>query len=100
MSDFSGDSSLGDFYPTGLTFDAWFRQWAGRPIRTLGNQRVADKLRVGMSKAEVAALAPSDWKARRAVHPAAWYFEAPDVPAQLELDENGTVTKVNPWPFI
>ena len=28
------------------------------------------------------------------------YFEADDIPAQLELDEKDVVIKIQPWPFI
>ncbi len=89
-----------DFYPTGLSFDTWFRQWAERAIRSLRNQPVANRLKIGMTKSEVVSLVPSDWNARQAYDQSVWYFEAPDVPVQLELDENDIVTKLNPRPFI
>jgi hypothetical protein len=89
-----------DFYPTGLSFSVWYRRWAERALRTLDNERLIPRLRVGMSKTDVIAEVGGDWRARQALNRPIWYFEASDIPAQLELDERGIVVKVNPWPFI
>jgi hypothetical protein len=89
-----------DFYPTGLCFGVWYRRWAERALRTLDNERLVPRLRVGMSKADVFAEVGGDWRARQALRHPIWYFEASDIPAQLELDEHDIVVKVSPWPFI
>jgi hypothetical protein len=44
-----------DFYPTGLAFGVWYRRWLERALRTLGNERLLARLRVGMSRADVLA---------------------------------------------
>ena len=89
-----------DFYPTGLTFGVWYRRWLERALLALGNERLVPRLRVGMSRADVLAEVGGDWKARPAFGRPVQYFEADDIPAQLELDEHNVVIKVNPWPFI
>ena len=88
------------FYPTGLTFSVWYRRWLERALLALDNERLVPRLRVGMSRADVVAEVGGDWQARPALGRPVWYFEAADIPAQLELDENDIVIKVNPWPFV
>jgi hypothetical protein len=89
-----------DFYPTGLSFDAWYRRWAERALRTLDNERLIPRLRVGMSKVDVLTAVGGEWESRPALGRPIWYFEAANIPAQLELDEQEVVVKINPWPFI
>jgi hypothetical protein len=89
-----------DFYPTGLVFGRWYRRWLERALRALDNERLVPRLRVGMSRADVLAEVGGDWWARPALGRPVRYFEAADIPAQLELDERDVVVKVSPWPFI
>jgi hypothetical protein len=89
-----------DFHPTGLTFGTWYRRWLERALRALDNERLLPRLRVGMSRADVLAEVGGDWQARPALHRPVRYFEASDIPAQLELDEHDIVVKVTPWSFI
>jgi len=89
-----------DFYPKGLTFGVWYRRWLERALLALDNERLVPRLRVGMSRADVLAEIGGDWKARPALGRPVRYFEAADIPAQLELDEQDVVIKVRPWPFI
>ena len=90
-----------DFHPSGLSFATWYRRWVERALRAIENERLVPRLRVGMSKADVAAEVGGDWQAReKAGQPGVWYFEASDFPAQLELDEHDFVIKVTPSPFI
>jgi hypothetical protein len=89
-----------DFHPTALSFGAWYRQWLEQALRRLENERLVPRLRVGMSRADVLAEVGGDWKARPAFGRAVRYFEATDIPAQLELDAKDVVVKVHPWPFI
>jgi hypothetical protein len=89
-----------DFYPTGLAFGAWYRRWLDRALRTLGNERLLARLRVGMSRGDVLAEVGGDWQARPALGRPVRYFEAADIPAQLELDERDIVVEVRPWSFI
>ena len=53
-----------------------------------------------MSKEEVGAEVGGEWRERQALNRPIWYYEASDIPAQLELNARGIVVKVNPWPFI
>jgi hypothetical protein len=89
-----------DFYPTGLAFNDWYRRWLERALRTLDNERLLARLRVGMSRAEVLAEVEGDWQARPALGRSVRYFEAAYIPAQLELDERDIVVAVRPSPCI
>ncbi len=89
-----------DFYPTGLGFGVWYHQWLERALRALDNERLVPRLRVGMTRAEVLAEVGGDWRARPALGRPVRYFEAADIPAQLELDERDVVINVKAWPFI
>jgi hypothetical protein len=88
------------FYPTGLAFGVWYRRWLERKLRTLGNEQLLARLRVGMSRADVLAEVGGDWQARPALGRPVRYFEAADIPAQLELDERDVVVKIRPWSSI
>lgn len=44
-----------DFRPTGLSFAAWYRQWAQRALRLLNNEQRVPLLRIGMTEADVSA---------------------------------------------
>jgi hypothetical protein len=89
-----------DFYPTGLAFGVWYRRWLELALQTLDNEPLLARLRVGMSRTDVLAEVGGDWQARPAFGRPVRYFEAPDIPAQLELDERDVVVKVSPWSFI
>ena len=89
-----------DFRPTGLSFHTWYRRWAERALHLLENERLVPRLRVGMTEADVLTEIGGHWQKRPALSRPSWYFESRDIPAQLELDEHGVVTRVNPWPFI
>jgi hypothetical protein len=89
-----------DFFPTKMSFGAWYLHWMERVLRTLENERLVPRLRVGMSKADVFAEVGGDWNERTVLGYPLSFFEAPDFPAQLELDENGVAVKISPWPFI
>ncbi len=89
-----------DFYPTGLTFGAWYQRWLERALLGLDNERLVSRLRVGMSRAEVLAEVGGEWQARPTIGRPNRYLEAADIPAQLELDERDIVVKINRWTFI
>src|SRR5262249_10052106 len=56
-----------DFYPTGLTFGAWYQRWLEHVLRMLDNERLVPRLRVGMSRTDVLAEVGGDWQARPAL---------------------------------
>jgi hypothetical protein len=87
-------------YPTGMAFGVWYRRWLERALRVLDNERLVPRLRVGMTRAEVIAEVGGDWQARPALHRPVRYFEAAEIPAQLELDQRDVVIQINLWPFI
>jgi hypothetical protein len=95
-----GSPTDDDFRPTGLSFAEWYRRWAQRCLRLLDKECFVSALRVGMTEADVFSQVGGDWTKRQTLSGAVWYFESPDIPAQLELDERGIVTKVTPWPFL
>jgi hypothetical protein len=78
----------------------WYRRWLERALRTLGNERLLARLRVGMSRADVLAEVGGDWQGRPAPGRPVRYFEAADIPAQLVLDERDIVVEVRPWSSI
>ncbi|MEG4200923.1 SMI1/KNR4 family protein [Microcoleus sp. Pol12A5] len=89
-----------DFYPTELSFGRWYRRWVEKALRTLENEPLVDKLALGMSKEQILAAAGGDWQERKALCNSIYFFEAPEIPAQLELNEDKIVIKINLWPFI
>jgi hypothetical protein len=89
-----------EFYPTGLSFSAWYRSWLERALLALENEHLVSRLRVGMSRSEVVAEVAADWRARQALGRSVLYFEAPNIPVQLELDDRDFVVKINPSSFI
>ncbi|MEG4217672.1 SMI1/KNR4 family protein [Microcoleus sp. Pol14C6] len=89
-----------DFYPTELSFGRWYRRWVEKALRTLENEPLVDKLALGMSKEQILAAAGGDWQERKALRNSIYFFEAPEIPAQLELNEDRIVIKINLWSFI
>jgi len=89
-----------DFYPTRLSFAVWYTTWLERALLALDNERLVSRIRVGMSRTDVLAAVGGDWQAREALGGEVRYFEANDIPVQLELDERDVVVKVSPWSFI
>lgn len=89
-----------EFHPKRQTFGVWYRQWAEQALRSLANEALVPRLRVGMSKADVLAEVGGDWQIRKALDRAIWFMESSDIPAQLELDEQEIVVKINPSLFI
>jgi hypothetical protein len=85
------------FYPTGLAFGDWYRRWLERALRMLDNEQLLARLKVGMSRTDVLAEVGGDWQARPALGRPVRYFEASDIPVQLELDEHDVVIAVRPW---
>lgn len=88
------------FYPADETFREWYAGWMDRVLRLLRSEAlVQDRLRIGMTKAEVADAIDAPWKERTSAYeprPVS-YFEASGIPAQLILDEGGRVIEINPW---
>lgn len=89
-----------DFYPTGLSFGIWYQQWLERALVALKNEKLVSLLRVGMNRSEVQDVVGGIWHERQAFGRPIRYFEATDIPCQLELDERDVVVKINPWPHI
>ena len=87
-----------DFYPRHMTFAQWFCRWANKILTLLANESLITHLNRGMTIADVDAAAGGNWQ-RRDVSPKIFY-ESPDVPIQLEIDDDGIVHDVKPWPFI
>jgi hypothetical protein len=88
-------------YSTGDTFLPWYRAWVQRSLRNVrGEQQAMRLLRVGMTKAEVADAIDAEWKEWSSTLAPVVFYQAPGIPAQLELDEQGRVVKINPWPHL
>jgi hypothetical protein len=94
-------TNIEDFYPSEMSFGIWYRRWLKKALRMLENERLVDKLVLGMTKEEVVAVVGGDWKERKNLYAPKYYLESPEIPAQLELsEEDGRVTKIDRWPFI
>lgn len=78
-------------------FAEWYRGWAEQALRRLAGERAAQGLRVGMTRAEVAAAVPGEWKESAGGDPGTRYFQARDVPVQLKLDDRDIVVSAEPW---
>lgn len=89
-----------DFYPMELSCGRWYRCWVEKALRTLENEPLVDKLALGMSKKQILAAAGGDWKERKALGNPIYFFEATEIPAQLELNEDKIVIKINRWSSI
>ena len=89
-----------NLYPMKFSFGRWYRRWVEKALRTLENEPLVDKLALGMSKEQILAAAGGDWQERKALYRPIYFFEAPEIPAQLELNEDRIVIKINLWPFI
>jgi hypothetical protein len=91
----------GDKYlPTGLSFSAWYRAWLEQTLHIVENERLVALLRVGMSKQDVVAVTGGDWQESQSSNPELRGYAASDIPARIELDEQGIVVKIVPWRFI
>jgi hypothetical protein len=89
-----------DFYPTNLSFIAWYRRWLDRALTAFENEKLVPRLRVGMSRVDVLAEVCADWRMRPGIGQNRRFFEAVDIPAQLVLDERDIVIQVIPWQSI
>lgn len=94
------EGSGADVEPTGLCFLDWYEPWAGQALRRLHDERRAAALRVGMSTDEVMQAVEGTWKKRTSADGTVTWFEAPGIPAQLEVDEHDRVVKITPWMFL
>ncbi|HEX6368908.1 MAG TPA: SMI1/KNR4 family protein [Longimicrobium sp.] len=82
--------------PAEVGFADWYWRWADQSLRRLRSERMAGALRVGMSTGEVTDAVEAAWKKRTSVDGITTYFEAPGIPAQLEVDEHDRVVKITP----
>ncbi|HEU4881201.1 MAG TPA: SMI1/KNR4 family protein [Longimicrobium sp.] len=94
------DGSGVDVEPTELGFLEWYRQWADSSLRKVRSEQRARALRVGMSTDEVMQAVEGAWKKRQPADGSVTYFEAPGIPAQLEVDERDRVARIIPWQFL
>jgi hypothetical protein len=95
------DGSGVEFAPTNLSFGLWYRGWAEKALRILENERLVNKLSIGMTQAQVLEVTGRTWKERKNQYSDKHYFEAPEIPAQIILSgENGLIKEIKPWLFI
>lgn len=86
--------------PTGLTFGAWYRRWVEKSLQILANEPLVERIQIGMTKIEVIAATGGDWQQRQALGRRITFLENSLIPAQLELDEEDKVVKINHWTSI
>jgi hypothetical protein len=91
------DTDQVNFYPTGLTFEAWYRRWLDkvidRALPMLANERLAARVSVGMTKAEVIRICGGRWQQKNIGGSLRFlYFE--HLATQFQLDENDTVERI------
>ncbi|MGB3237730.1 MAG: hypothetical protein WBB29_05505 [Geitlerinemataceae cyanobacterium] len=85
------------FYPLDISFASWYCRWANQKIARLANEPLVTQLKCGMATTDVDGIG-GNWKRRETTSNT--FYESPDIPAQLEIDGNGIVRKINPWSFI
>ncbi|BCM88409.1 hypothetical protein IAD21_00240 [Abditibacteriota bacterium] len=89
------------FEPTGLTFSQWYRRWVEKALRVLGNEPLIERISIGMTKEQVIEATGGNRKERKNEFSENYYFEAPEIPAQIILNgENRVVEDIKPWLFI
>lgn len=81
------------FEPTGLTFIQWMRAWAEEHLQIYAHRHLLQKIKVGMTKAEVIDATIEGWLERRG-ESGTLYFTHRIVEALLELNEQGIVTRI------
>lgn len=89
------DGMDGEFIPMFLTFGDWYRGWVEKALRTLENEPLVKKLRIGMTKQQVQDAVNADWNERPAILRPIIYFEASEISAQLVLNQDGVVIEIN-----
>jgi len=92
-----GDAS---FHPTGLTFSEWYGSWATQAIQLLENESLVDRIQTGMSKQKVFELTGDDWRSYTSKDGTKHCLFGTRTPADLDVDEEGTVTSIKPWSSI
>ncbi len=88
------------YYPTGLSFGLWYKEWLESAIILVENERLIRLLRIGMQRAEVVAAVGGNWKSRPRFQSNQQFFESPEIPAQLILDEHDIVVEIRPLPYL
>ena len=89
-----------DFYPTGLSFTLWYRRWLERVSRVLANDSLAQRLRLGMTKEQIATEIECQWYEIPSLLEPKSVLGCRDLPFRLELNQAGTLTRIVPLLFI
>lgn len=85
-----------DFFPTGLSFDAWYRRWMDRLVTralpVLANERAAARTKVGMTMAQVINICGGHWK-KKEWGTNEWFLSFDHLATQFELNEQDVVVR-------
>lgn len=91
------DVDLRNFYPTGLSFEAWYKRWmdrlTNRALPILANERIVAHIDVGMSKSQVISQFSGQWK-QQAFGEKYTFLRFERLATAFELDENDVITRV------
>lgn len=89
-----------DFHPTGMSFIAWYSQWLQRVLPVLLNASLANKLRLGMNREQIAAAISCNCHERQSLIEPKTILASNELPFQIELNEAGKLMKIKDLPFI
>ena len=84
-----------NFAPAHESFSVWMTTWAEEEISAWNYKHLAERIQVGMSRAQVVATTTDDWEERTVGDQI--LFESILLRTQLFLDTNGFVIKIKPY---
>lgn len=85
------------FYPTGLTFGEWYRDWLDRLVERalpmLAREELAKQVTEGMSVEDVVRICGGEWQQRQFTDD--WrHMECDLFATQFEIDQNDRVRRI------
>lgn len=81
-----------NFWPTGLSFSVWIREWAQRNLELFVHQSAVERIQIGMSRSELMQATNEFWEEE--TYGERKIFGNARLPVSVELDENGKVVKI------
>ncbi len=93
----NADVDLMNFFPTGLSFEAWYRRWLDRLIERalpqLAHERVVAQVSLGMTKAQVIRICGGRWKLSE-IGKELRFLRFEPLSTAFQLDESDRVARI------
>jgi len=87
------------FYPTGLTFEAWYCGWIDmlieRALPVLSNERVVEQVDIGMTKSQIIGICGGNWQ-QEPFGDRHSFLSFKHLATQFELDNNESLVRIIP----